>query len=103
VEYVTKGVQALEQEPTSLAEAVASMGAIDAEAEDHNLDADHDDAPLRLCSINEVVGEGAAPGLAHKVLDGELNFTSAEELTTFHEVEQEVPQHAAMAKEMKAI
>jgi hypothetical protein len=38
-----------------------------------------------------------------KVLHDDLNFTSAEELTTFREAEQEVPWRAAMAEEMRAI
>jgi hypothetical protein len=43
-----------------------------------------------------------APRLAHRVLNGELNYTSTEEPTTFHEAKQEAPWCAAMAEEMKA-
>jgi hypothetical protein len=74
-----------------------------AEFEELDLDMDHDDAPLQLRSINEVVGEGSPPGLARRVLNNELNFTSIEEPTMFHEAKQEVPWHAVMVKEMKAI
>jgi hypothetical protein len=107
IEYVTEIVQALGQELALLAkhaaEPIVSVGADDTEPEELDLDADHDDAPLQLCSINEVVGEGTAPGLARRLLDGELNFMSAEEPTTFHEAEQEVPWHATMTEEMWAI
>jgi hypothetical protein len=70
---------------------------------DDVLDADHDDAPLRLLSINEVVEDVTALGLTCRALDGELNFTSAEEPTSFREAEQLALWRALMAEEMKAI
>jgi hypothetical protein len=64
-----------------------------------SLDADHDNVPLRVHPLNDMVGDTAPPSLVCWVLDAELNFTSAEELGTFHEVEQ----RQAMCEEMRTI
>jgi hypothetical protein len=47
--------------------------------------------PLRLCPVTEMIGDAATPGLAHRVLGAELNFTSVDEPSSFSEAEQEVP------------
>jgi hypothetical protein len=73
------------------------------EVDDENLDADHDDAPLRLRTIDDLIGDTELPGLARRILNAELNFTSVEEPVSFKEAEQDAAWHAAMRKEMKAI
>ncbi|WVZ93228.1 hypothetical protein U9M48_039226 [Paspalum notatum var. saurae] len=51
-----------------------------------DLDADHDDeAPLRFRAIDTVLGPASPPGLAPRVLDEELLFTTADEPATFAE------------------
>lgn len=54
-----------------------------------DLDDNHDDAPLRLCAIDSLVGASMPPGLAPRVLDDELHFTSAEELASFAAAERD--------------
>jgi hypothetical protein len=81
----------------------AAPGEEEHEVEDENLDADHDDAPLRVQAIDDMIGNAATPGLARRVLEAELNFTSAEEPLTFREVEQDAAWRAAIREEMKAI
>jgi hypothetical protein len=119
VDYVTEVIQVLKHLPASPAQPTASVGIDDAlgsparpvapagmdsvEPKEIDLDANHDNAPLRFPSINEVIGEGAPPSLSRRVLHSELNFTSVEELTTFRKAEQEVPWRATMAEAMRAI
>jgi hypothetical protein len=67
------------------------------------LNANHDDMPLRLHPLNDILGDIAPPDLMHQVLDVELNFTSAEEPGTFHEVEQSESRQQAICEEMKSI
>jgi hypothetical protein len=74
-----------------------------AEVNEEQLDADHDDAPLRLRHINKVIGHAPVPGLAQRVLDAELNFTSAEEPASFRKVEKDATWRAAMQDKIKAI
>jgi hypothetical protein len=59
------------------------------EVDEENLDVDHDDAPLRVRAINDLIGDAEPPGLAHRMLNVELNFTFAEEPTSFKEAEQD--------------
>jgi hypothetical protein len=59
--------------------------------DEENLDADHDDAPLQVRAIDDLIG------------DAELNFTSAEEPMSFKEAEQDAAWRAAMHEEIKAI
>jgi hypothetical protein len=73
------------------------------EIDEDNLDADQDGAPLWLHNIDDVIGDATAPGLARRVLNTELNFTSADELASFKEAEKEVAWQGAMSEEMKTI
>jgi hypothetical protein len=73
------------------------------EVDEENLDADHDDTPLRVRAIDDLIGDAEPPGLTHRMLNVELNFTSAEEPTSFKEAEQDATWRAAMREEMKAI
>jgi hypothetical protein len=73
----------------------AAPGEEEHEVKAENLDADHDDAPLRVRAIDDMIGNVAMPALARRVLEAQLNFTSAEEPTTFREVEQDAAWHAA--------
>jgi hypothetical protein len=68
-----------------------------------NLDAAHNDAPLRVCSINDEIGDAAPLGCAHRVLDAQLNLTCAEEPSLFCEAKQDVMWRAAMLDEVKEI
>jgi hypothetical protein len=79
------------------------VGEHELEVDEENLDADHDDTPLRVRAINNLIGDAEPPGLAHRVLNVELNFTSVEEPTSFKEVEQDAAWRMAMCEEMKAI
>jgi hypothetical protein len=54
-----------------------------------DLDVDHDDAPLRFCAIDSMIGPSSPPSLERRVLAKELHFTTADEPTTFAEAEQE--------------
>jgi hypothetical protein len=74
-----------------------------AEVNEEQLDADHVDAPLRLRNINKVIGHAPVPSLAQRVLDAELNFTSAEEPASFRKVEKDATWRAAMQDKIKAI
>jgi hypothetical protein len=86
--------------PPSAGEPMAPV----AEINEEDLDAEHDDTPLRLRSINDVIDNAAPPGLTHIVfVDVEPNFIFVDEPTSFHEAEQEESCCQAMLEEMKAI
>jgi hypothetical protein len=97
VEYTTEVVQApapvTATRPPSSIPATPSVGEGVAQAPDDPeldgdaLDAAHDDAPLRLWNINELVGDVPVSGLARQVLTAMLNFTTADELALFKEAE----------------
>jgi hypothetical protein len=74
-----------------------------AEIDDDDLDAEHDNTPLRLHPINDLIGDAAPLGLARRVFNVELNFTSADETTSFHEEEREESWRQAMIEEIKSI
>ncbi|KAF0896018.1 hypothetical protein E2562_018150 [Oryza meyeriana var. granulata] len=69
------------------------------------LDADHDnDAPLQFHAINNLLSLAAVPGFAaHEMESRELFLTSANELSSFKEAEQDVLWHKTMAEELKSI
>jgi hypothetical protein len=71
--------------------------------DEENLDADHDDAPLWVRAIDDLIGDAEPPGLARRVLNVELNFTSAEEPMSFKKAEHDAAWRAAMREEMKVI
>jgi hypothetical protein len=53
---------------------------------DDHLDADHDDAPLRLRSMDNIIGQAELPGQAvRNVEGGQLHIVSAEEPTSLGE------------------
>jgi hypothetical protein len=85
--------------PPPMGEHVALTTKID----DDDLDAEHDDAPLWLHPIDGVIRDAVPSGLVHRVFNVELNFTSADELATFCEVEHEEPWCQTMIDEMKSI
>jgi hypothetical protein len=85
--------------PPPMGEHVVSTTKID----DDDMDAEHDDAPLWLHPIDGIIGDAVPSGLVHRVFNVELNFTSADELATFCEVEHEEPWCQTMIDEMKSI
>jgi hypothetical protein len=60
------------------------------EVEEDDLGADHDDTPLRVRTIDDLIRNATAPELMHHALHAELNFTSVEEPATFIEAEKDV-------------
>jgi hypothetical protein len=70
---------------------------------EEDLDVDHDDAPLWVHAIDDLIRDAEPPRLACSMLNSKHNFTSAEELTLFNEAEKEATWWAAMHEEMKAI
>jgi hypothetical protein len=73
------------------------------EVTEEDLNTDHDDTPLRVCAIDDLIKDAELLGLARRMLNMELNFTSAEELALFNEAKKEAAWRAAMREEMKAI
>jgi hypothetical protein len=51
---------------------------------------DHDDAPLWVRTIDDVIENEEAPRFTRCLLSTELNFTTAEEPTMFNEAEKDV-------------
>jgi hypothetical protein len=71
---------------------------------DDQLHADHNDAPLRLRSMESLLGQAAVPSRAVRATQQEqLHAVSAEEPATMEEAEQRPCWCAAMEEEMKAI
>jgi hypothetical protein len=71
---------------------------------DDQLHADHNDAPLRLRSMESLLGQAAVPSRAVRATQQEqLHAMSAEEPATMEEAEQWPCWCAAMEEEMKAI
>jgi transposase InsO family protein len=71
---------------------------------DAYVDAFHDGEEVRFRTVDSIVGDTAAPGLASRILDdAELLLTSAEEPPTFAEAEREANWRKAMAEEMRSI
>lgn len=54
-----------------------------------DLDADHDDAPLRFRRVDEILGPATPPGLAVREFDDELMMASAEEPASLAEAQQQ--------------
>jgi hypothetical protein len=71
--------------------------------DEEDLNTDHDDAPLRVCVIDDLIGDADSPGLTRRVLNAKLNFTSAKELAPFNEANKHATWWAVMHEEMKAI
>jgi hypothetical protein len=70
---------------------------------DDNLDAEHDDVPLRFRTVDNILGDASVPGLAHRGHDDVLNIASVDEPASFREAEQEECWREAMRAEIKAI
>nr|AAX95066.1 retrotransposon protein, putative, unclassified [Oryza sativa Japonica Group]ABA91624.1 retrotransposon protein, putative, unclassified [Oryza sativa Japonica Group] len=68
-----------------------------------DLDADHDDAPLRFHRIDDVLGPATPPGQAVRELSEELFAVTAEEPASFAEAEQHSYWRQSMIKEMRSI
>jgi hypothetical protein len=105
MEYSTEIVRDIVPATPSPTPTLASppAGEHEPEVDEENLDTDHDDAPLWVHAINDLIRDAEPPGLAHCVLNAELNFTSVEEPMSFKEAEQDAAWRAAMHEEMKAI
>jgi hypothetical protein len=73
------------------------------DAEDLDLDADHDDAPLRFRRIDNVLGESSLPGLAEREPGEQLLLASDVEPTTFAEAQKHECWRNAMLDEITAI
>jgi hypothetical protein len=71
---------------------------------DAHVDAFHDGEEVRFRTMENLVRDSTAPGMASRVLDdAELLLTSAEEPPTFAEAEREANWRKAMMEEMKSI
>jgi hypothetical protein len=71
---------------------------------DTHVDAFHDDEEVRFRTMENIIGDSAAPEMASCILDdAELLLTSAEEPPTFAEAEKEANWRKAMLEEMKSI
>jgi hypothetical protein len=70
-----------------------------------HLDADYNSScPLRLRSLDNIIGDAEVSGMAGRELDyGELMLAVGEEPATFAEAEQHAPWRGAMLEEMAAI
>jgi hypothetical protein len=68
-----------------------------------DLDADHDDAPLRFRRLDNVLGPTSPPGLAQRELEEHLLLASDTEPSTFAEAQQHECWRLAMLDEMTAI
>jgi hypothetical protein len=69
-----------------------------------HLDADHDDAPLRLRFMDIIVGDAVVPGHAvRNVEQGQLFAVAADEPATLAKAERDVHWKAAMGEEIRAI
>lgn len=68
-----------------------------------DLDADHDDAPLRFRTIRDIIGPAAIPGLARRELGEDLLMVNTDEPTTFQEAQAHECWRKAMLDEMTAI
>jgi hypothetical protein len=71
------------------------------DVDDENLDADHNDAPLRFRSMSDIL---ATPGFApHALVAEELHMVSSDEPTSFAEAEHNPSWRKAMMEEMDSI
>jgi hypothetical protein len=52
-----------------------------------NLDANHDDGPLRYRHLTDILGPGSPPGQAARVLQEELMLVRGEEPATYSQAE----------------
>jgi hypothetical protein len=109
VEYTTMGPaaptvngmdEALIEE--SLFPTIASDAEVDDDVNNENLDADHDDdAPLRFCSMSDIL---ATPGFVPLAqVAEELHVASFDELTSFVKAERNLSWRKAMMEEMDSI
>ncbi|KAF0934417.1 hypothetical protein E2562_025026 [Oryza meyeriana var. granulata] len=89
-------VTSLPEEPINFVMPPADLG--------KDLDADHDDdAPLRFRVIDAIIGPASPPGLAPRVLNEDLMFTTADEPASFREAESKACWRQAMHEEMCSI
>jgi hypothetical protein len=69
----------------------------------YNMNADHDDAPLKYRNMSEIIGPATPPGPAFRDVQRELFFAAGEEPTTFSQAKQEASWRHAMDEEIKSI
>jgi hypothetical protein len=67
------------------------------------LDADHDDAPLRFWRVDNILGPTVAPGLAKRTFHDELHVVSTEEPSSLEEAVQDPSWRTAMVDELRSI
>jgi hypothetical protein len=99
VEYTTEVVQALAPivatPPPSPIPATPPVGEdvaqapVDPEFDNDALDANHDDTPLWLWNVNNLVGDVPAPSPARRVLTAMVNFTTVDEPASFKQAKQQ--------------
>jgi hypothetical protein len=68
-----------------------------------NLDVDHDDAPLKFRTVDNVLAPATPPGQVVREFDEDLLMVSAEEPASFDEAEQHQCWRQAMIEEIKSI
>jgi hypothetical protein len=68
----------------------------------YNLDADHDDAPLRFIKLNDILGLDSPSGRAIREVPGHL-FMAAEEPNSLSQAEKDASWRRAMAEEINSI
>jgi hypothetical protein len=104
VEYITKLVRdIIPATPMPKSPPAGEPAASATEVNDDDMDAKHDDAHLWLRPIDDVIRDATPPDLARRVFNIELNFSSSDEPTSFHEAEHEESWRQAMINEMKWI
>lgn len=89
--------------PTSPATSV-QFASPPTEVHEDDLDAEHDEeAPIRFRAVDNILGDAPLSGLAHRDLDEILNFTTADEPSSFAEAEKETCWREAMKEEIHSI
>jgi hypothetical protein len=68
-----------------------------------NLDAEHDDAPLRFRRLNDILGPGTPPGRAAREVSDQLSLAEREESSSFSQAEKEASWRQVMSEEFDSI
>ncbi|WVZ50903.1 hypothetical protein U9M48_002109, partial [Paspalum notatum var. saurae] len=97
---MTAQQQAAPTPAASTSSPVVQTPPLDAE---EDLDANHDDAPLRFRRVEDMLGSTTPPGQAVRELHEDLLLVDGEEPTTFAQAEQEEVWRRAMLEEITSI
>jgi hypothetical protein len=90
-----------DEAPTEESPLPTGAGDMKVDVDDENLDANHDDAPLRFRSMSDIL---ATPGFAPRALVAEeLHMVSSDEPTSFTEAEHSPSWRKVMMEEMDSI